>query len=109
MAIASPRDTYEGMAVPLYPNKGTVLSQNLAAGGFDLLTLQLGASASDDILNLCKSTTEVFSVEDGGNVVMTQQAAGDIGLKILRASTPTASAIAVTDNSGTASWSVTKN
>jgi hypothetical protein len=109
MAIASPLDTYEGVAVPLYPKYGTAIQQNTAAGGYDLLTLQLGSSASDDILVLRKSTTECFVVEDGGNVVMTQSAAADIGLKIVRYSTPSANAITVTDNGGTATWGVTKN
>lgn len=109
MAIADPIDTYEGSAVPLYPKKGTVIKQDTAAGGSDLLTLQLGASATDDILVLRKSTTEVFVVEDGGAAIITQQTAGDIGLKILRASTPTANAITVADNGGTAVWGVSKN
>lgn len=81
----------------------------LTASGYDLLTLSLLSGATDDILVLRSGTTERLVVEDGGNVVITQGAAGDVGLKILRASTPTASAIQVTDNDGTARWSVTKN
>lgn len=103
-------DTFQSHGVPLYPNKGIALAQQTAAGGADLLTISLGSSATDDLLVLRKSTTEVFVVEDGGNAVVTQQAAGDVGIKIVRASGPTASAIQVTDNSGsTAVWSVTKN
>lgn len=72
----------------------------LTASGYDLLTLSLLSGATDDILVLRDGTTERLVVEDGGNVVLTQGAAGDVGLKILRASTPTASAIQVTTNDG---------
>lgn len=66
--------------------------------GYDLLTLSLISSATDDLLVLRKGTTEAMVVEDGGNVVITQSAAGDVGLKILRASTPTAHALKIADN-----------
>jgi len=110
MAIANPVDTYEGSAVPLYPNKGTVITQQTAAGGSDVLTVSLGSTATDDALVLRAGTTERFVVEDGGNVAITQGAAGDVGLKLTQASTPTASAIQIAANDGTTiRWSVTKN
>jgi hypothetical protein len=50
-------------------------------------------------------------VEDGGNVVITQAAAADVGLKILRASTPTGHALKIADNGDgtTKQFVVTKN
>lgn len=104
MAIGN-NERYPGLSIP----KVGEAHMQQGVGGFDLLTLSLISGATDDLLVLRKGTTEAFVVEDGGNVVLTQSAAGDVGLKILRASTPTASAIAVQDNGGANVWQVTKN
>jgi hypothetical protein len=105
MAIGN-NELYPGLSIP---KLGQAHMQQDVAGQ-DLLTLSLLSAATDDLLVLRKGTTEAFVVEDGGNAVITQTAAGDVGLKILRASTPTASAIQVTSNDGsTVRWAVTKN
>lgn len=89
-------ELYPGLAIPRLGEAHMVQ----AVGGYDLLTLSLASGTTDDILVLRKNTTETFVVEDGGNVVLTQSAAGDVGLKVLRASTATAKAIQVTTNDG---------
>lgn len=104
MAIGN-NELYPGLSIP---KLGQAHMQQDVAGQ-DLLTLSLRSGATDDLLVLRKATTETFVVEDGGNAVITQSAAGDVGLKILRASTPTVDAIQVTDNGGAVLWRVTKN
>jgi hypothetical protein len=105
MAIGN-NELYPGLSIP---KLGQAHMQQDVAGQ-DMLTLSLISGATDDLLVLRKGTTETLVVEDGGNVVVTQSAAGDIGLKLVRASTPTASAISVTSNDGsTVRWAVTKN
>ena len=104
MAIGN-NELYPGLSIP---KLGQAHMQQDVAGQ-DLLTLSLLSAATDDLLVLRKGTTERFVVEDGGNALIVQSTAGDVGLKILRASTPTASAIAVQDNGGTNVWQVTKN
>lgn len=103
MAVAL--NEYVGFDVPL--DGESHIQQNTT--GYDLLTLSIKSGATDDIFVARASTTERFVIEDGGNVVLTQGAAGDVGLKILRASTPTADAIQVTDNGGTATFAISKN
>ena len=96
--MAAGTTTYKGLAVPLYGE--STLTQGV--GATDILTLKGANGQTGDFLNLIDSTsTERLVVEDGGNIVMTQKAAGDVGLKIVRASTPTAHAISVTTNDGT--------
>ena len=108
--MAEGAKTYQGGAVPIYPDDGFKIVQQTASTAVDVATLETASSGTGDFLVAqTHGGTEVLAVEDGGNIVITQQAAGDIGLKILRASTPTASAVAVTDNAGAANWSVTKN
>lgn len=115
MAVGS--KTYEGLAVPLL-GESRIVGQTAAD---DILTIQ-GASGQTGkhLVIRNASQTELFSIDSAGGLsattslaaaseVITQTAAGTVGLKILRASTPTASAIQVTDNGGTAQWSVTKN
>jgi hypothetical protein len=106
MAIGN-NELYPGLSIP---KLGQAHMQQDVAGQ-DLLTLSLLSGATDDLLVLRKGTTEAFVVQDGGNVVMTQNAAGDVGLKILRASTPTTDAIKIADNGDgtTKQWKVTKN
>jgi hypothetical protein len=104
MAIGN-NEIYPGLSLPKLGEAH--MQQNNA--GYDLLTLSIGSSATDDLLVLRKGTTETFVVQDGGNVVLTQSAAGDVGMQIVRASTPTAHAISVTDNGGTVRFAVTKN
>lgn len=99
--------TFMGLAVPLYGDSN-IINQTAAN---DVLTLT-GASAQtgDYFVAETSAGTEVFVVEDGGNVLITQQAAADIGLKIVQASTPTADVIAVYANDGsTQRFGITKN
>jgi hypothetical protein len=106
--MAAGSDSYMGLAVPLYGD--SIVKQRTAAT--DILTVEGADGQAGDFLVLRDSTaTERFTVEDGGNAVMTQKAAGDIGLKILRASTPTTHAIKVADNGDgtTKQWAITKN
>lgn len=108
--MAAGTETYMGGAVPLYPQNGINLKQQKDSSSTDVLTITASNSSTGDLLNLVRyAGTERFSVEDGGNVVITQGGAGDVGLKILRASTPTASALQITDNAGTARFSISKN
>jgi hypothetical protein len=106
MAIGN-NELYPGLSIP---KLGQAHMQQDVAGQ-DMLTLSLLSGATDDLLVLRKGTTEAFVVQDGGNVVMTQNAAGDVGLKILRASTPTSHAlkIAANDDSATKQFAVTAN
>lgn len=99
--------TYMGMAVPIYGE--SIIKQQTAAT--DVLTIQGANGQSGDFLVIRDSTaTERLVVEDGGNVVMTQKAAADIGLKIVQYSTPTTNAIQVLANDGTTNrFAITKN
>lgn len=106
--MAAGTKTYEGLAVPLY-GEFTVKGQTAAD---DIMTIQGATSQTGDHLVIRNaSQTEGLVVEDGFNVVLTQAAAGDVGLKILRASTPTAHALKIADNGDgtTKQFSVTKN
>lgn len=106
--MAAGTQTYMGLAVPIYGE--SLIKQQ--TGATDVLTLQGGDGQTGDFLVARTSTeTERFVVEDGGNVVVTQGAAGDVGLKILRASGPTAHAIKVADNGDgtTKQWAITSN
>ena len=106
--MAAGTSTFRGLGVPLYGE--SIIKQQTAAT--DILTIQGGNGQSGDYLVIRDSTsTESFVVEDGGNAVMTQKAAGDVGVKILRASSPTAHAIKVADNGDgtTKQWAITKN
>lgn len=99
--------TFMGLAVPLYGDSN-IINQTAAN---DVLTLT-GASAQtgDFFVAETSAGTEVFVVEDGGNVVITQAAAADIGLKIVQASTPTVDVMAVYANDGTTQrFGITKN
>lgn len=106
MAIGT--GTFMGLAVPLYGE--FLITQQ--TGATDLMTIKGANGQTGDFLNAIDSAAvERFSVEDGGNVLITQKAVGDVGLKILRASGPTAHAIKVADNGDgtTKQWAVTKN
>jgi len=106
--MAAGTQTYDGLAVPIY-GEATITQQTAAT---DILTIKGANGQAGDFLNLIDSTaTERFVVEDGGNVVMTQKAVGDVGLKILRASAPTAHALKVADNGDgtTKQFAITKN
>lgn len=106
MAIGN-NELYPGLSIP---KLGQAHMQQDVAGQ-DMLTLSLLSAATDDLLVLRKGTTETLVVEDGGNVKITQSAAGDVGLKILRASTPTANALTISDNGdgATKTFGITKN
>jgi hypothetical protein len=96
--MAAGTSTYMGLAVPLYGE--FELTQQ--TGATDFLTLTGGNGQTGDFIVARDSTeTERFVVEDGGNPVITQKAAGDIGLKIVRASTPTTHGFQITTNDGT--------
>jgi hypothetical protein len=99
--------TYMGLAVPLYGE--AIITQT--TGATDILTIEGGNGQTGDFIVARASTeTERFVVEDGGNVVITQAAAADIGLSITQYSTPTASALNVYSNDGsTVRFAVTKN
>lgn len=99
--------TYMGLAVPLFGE--FEIEQTTAAT--DIMTLTGADSQTGDFIVARSSTgTERFVVQDGGNVVVTQAAASDIGVKLVQASTPTASALAVYANDGSTSrFEVTKN
>lgn len=106
--MAAGTTTYDGLAVPIY-GESTITQQTAAT---DILTIKGANGQAGDFLNLIDSTaTERFVVEDGGNVVMTQKAAADVGLKILRASGPTAHALKIADNGDgtTKQFAITKN
>jgi len=106
--MATGTKTWRGGAVPLF-GEFTVKQQT---GADDVVTVQGGNNQTGDFMVLRDSTsTERFVVEDGGNIVVTQKAAADVGLKLLRASTPTAHAIKIADNGDgtTKQWVITKN
>lgn len=99
--------TYMGLAVPLFGE--FEITQTTAAT--DIMTLTGADSQTGDFIVARSSTgTERFVVQDGGNAVITQASAADIGVKLVQASTPTASALAVYANDGSTSrFEVTKN
>ena len=90
---------YDGLALPAYGE--ALMTQT--TGATDILTIQGANAQTGDFLNLRDSTeTERFSVEDGGNLVITQKAAADVGLVIKRATGPTANGLTISDNGGSA-------
>jgi len=105
--MATGSGSFMGLALPLYGE--SIVTQTTAAT--DILTIQGANGQTGDFLVIRDSTaTERLVVEDGGNIVMTQKAAGDIGLKIVRLSTPTTHALQVTRNDGsTNDFAITKN
>jgi len=105
--MATGTSTYMGLAVPLFGE--FVITQ--ATGATDIMTIEGGDTQTGDFIVARTSTgTERFVVEDGGNIAVVQGAAGDVGLKITQASTPTASALAVYSNDGTTlRFGVSKN
>lgn len=105
--MATGTSTYMGLAVPLYGE--CIITQT--TGATDILTIEGGDGQSGDFIVARASTeTERFVVEDGGNVVITQAAASDIGIKLVQASTPTVSPIAVYANdASTVRFALTKN
>ena len=110
--MANALDTMGTNAVPLLPSTGFTIIQQTTSTAVDVVTVRAATSGTGDYLVLQNSSqTERFVVEDGGNVVLTQSAAGDVGLKILRASTPTAHALKIADNGDgtTKQFVVTKN
>jgi hypothetical protein len=109
--MANALDTMGTNAVPLLPATGFTIQQQTTSTAVDVATIRAATSGTGDYLVLQNaSQTERFVVEDGGNVVITQAAAGDVGVKIVNASTPTASPIQVTSNDGsTVRFAVTKN
>jgi hypothetical protein len=76
--MATGSDTFMANGVPLYPNKGFNIKQQVS--GTDIVTVTALATAQ-----------------------------GSVPLAIVRPSGPTASAIEVRDNAGTAGWAVSKN
>jgi len=105
--MATGTSTYMGLAVPLFGE--FVITQ--ATGATDIMTIEGGDTQTGDFIVARTSTgTERFVVEDGGNIAVVQGAAGDVGLKITQASTPTANALAIYANDGTTSrFAITKN
>lgn len=100
--------TYMGLAVPLFGE--FVIAQT--TGASDIMTIEGGDTQTGDFIVLRDSTaTERFVVEDGGNVVITQKAAADVGLKIVRYTAASADAlkIASNDDSATKRFAITKN
>lgn len=106
--MATGSSTYMGLAVPLWGEFKITQS----TGATDIMTLEGGDGQSGDFI-VCRTSgeTERFVVEDGGNVVITQGAAADVGLKILRYTGATGHALKIADNGdGTAKqFAVTKN
>lgn len=109
--MAEGRDTYGTHGIPLLPATGFTVVQQTASTAVDIATIRAATSGTGDYLVLQNaSQIERFVVEDGGNVVITQAAAGDVGIKVVTASTPTASPLLVTSNDGsTVRFAVTKN
>ena len=106
--MAAGTTTYMGLGVPLFGE--STLTQT--TGATDILTIKGGNGQTGDFLNLIDSAAvERLVVEDGGNIVITQKAVGDVGLKILRASTPTSHALKIADNGDgtTKQFAITKN
>jgi hypothetical protein len=99
--------TYMGLAVPLY-GECDIKAQSTT---LDVLSISGASSGTGDyIVAKSYAGTEAFVVQDGGNIVMTQTAAADIGLKMVQYSTPTADAITVYANdAATIRWAITKN
>src|SRR3990172_7300920 len=105
--MATGTQTYMGLALPRYGES----TMKQVTGADDILTLEGGNGQTGDFFVARTSTgTERFVVEDGGNIDIDQSAAGDIGVKIVQASTPTAAAIEMRSNDdSTVRWSVTRN
>jgi hypothetical protein len=103
--MAEGTKTYEGLAVPLL-GESEIKAQSTTA---DIVTLT-GASGGtgDPIVFQTYAGTEAFVVEDGGNVVITQQLAADIGLKITSAATPTGDFVNLNLVAGTKAFQVDK-
>ena len=100
------KSTYMGLAVPLFGE--CVITQT--TGATDIMVLEGGDGQSGDFFVARTSTaTERFVIQDGGNVVITQGAAADIGLSITRYSTPTTYAEAIYTNGGTLKYAISKN
>lgn len=99
--------TYNGLGVPLFGEFD--IAQTTAAT--DIMTLSGMDSQTGDFIVARDSTgTERFAVEDGGNIVITQKAASDVGIKLVQYSTPTASPLAIYSNdASTVRFAVTKN
>jgi hypothetical protein len=99
--------TYMGLAVPLYGE--CIITQT--TGATDILTIEGGDGQSGDFIVARSSTeTERFVVQDGGNIVITQAAAADVGIKLVQYSTPTVSPIQVLANdASTVRFALTKN
>jgi hypothetical protein len=99
--------TYMGLAVPLYGE--FKVTQTTAAT--DIMTIDGMDSQTGDFLVLRDSTaTERFVVQDGGNVVITQKAAADVGISLVQYSTPTANAFQVLANdASTVRFAITAN
>ena|SRR3990167_2049127 len=95
--MAAGTDTHLGLAVPLYGDSKIV--QRTAAT--DILTIEGADGQAGDFLVLRDSTeTERFVVQDGGNVVITQKAVGDVGIAISMASAATANPLQIFTNDG---------
>jgi hypothetical protein len=108
--MAAGTTTYMGLGVPLYGEH----TQTQIVGATDIMTIKGANNQTGDFFDAVDSTgTKRFTVEDGGNVVVTQKAAADIGLALLRATAPSADAVRITANDGSVSankaWRVTKN
>lgn len=104
--MATGKSTYMGLAVPLYGE--CVITQT--TGATDILTIEGGDTQTGDFIVARTSTaTERFVVEDGGNVVITQGAAADIGLKITRYSAPSTYAEAIYSAGGGLKYAISKN
>src|SRR3990167_2349228 len=95
--MAAGTDTHLGLAVPLYGDSKIV--QRTAAT--DILTIEGADGQAGDFLVLRDSTeTERFVVQDGGNVVITQKAVGDVGIALSMASAATANPLQIFTNDG---------
>ena len=83
--MATGTQTYNGLGLPAYGQ--FTITQTV--GATDIVTIEGGNGQTGDFL-VARTSTEVerFVVQDGGNVVITQGLAADIGLAIARASTP---------------------
>ncbi len=104
--MATGTSTYMGLAVPLFGE--FVVTQQ--TGATDIMTIEGGDTQTGDFIVARTSTaTERFVVEDGGNVVITQGGAADIGLSITRASTPTTYAEAIYSAGGGLKYAISKN
>lgn len=98
--------TYMGLAVPLFGE--FVVTQT--TGATDIMTIEGGDGQTGDfIVARTSAGTERFVVQDGGNVVITQGAAADIGLAITRYSAPSTYAEAIYNADGTLKYAISKN